>query len=214
MPPATFYAALSPALSQGDIVDDIPWGLIDAPITLCRPSDRKSPSGKAVFGSVSNLKNPAAWHHDPENIHGLARSGLAMVLWHGCQIDKWLNQDATKAAPKAFAAVAPIITLDKFQPADRRADVLAGRHFSYFPIPSVDLCARHVPDSYVDLRYIWSVKQSILTSRVVAVTDTARLSLYEHLFTFFTRQRLDAAATCPQCGTAVTLQRVTEPEAE
>ena len=60
MSPTTFYAALSPALSQGDIVDDIPWGLIDAPITLCRPSDRKSSSGKAVFGSVSDLKNPAA----------------------------------------------------------------------------------------------------------------------------------------------------------
>lgn len=64
---------------------------------------------------------------------------------------------------------------------------------------------RQIPESYIDLRHIWSVKQSTLATRVIGMSAIARSSLFEHLFTFFTRKMLDAAPTCPTCGTQVPL---------
>jgi hypothetical protein len=210
MSAAPFYAELASGLSQGDLVDNVPWGLVEAPVTLCRPDNRKSATGKAFYGSAAELKRPAPWSHDPEFVHGVAWSGLVMVLWHGCQIDKSLNQGGATRAAKAFAAIAPVIELDRFQPAERRIEVRNAQHFSYFPIPALDGSSRPVAESYVDLRHIWSVRQSILIERVTSVSDGARLSLYEHLFTFFTRLRLDVEATCPTCGTSVALHSVAE----
>src|ERR1700730_588717 len=88
-----FYVDPSPALNQGDIVDHVPWGLIEAPTTLCRPDKRAKTSGKAFYGSVAELKRPTPWALDPEWVHGISWDGLAMVLWHGCQLDKWKNRD-------------------------------------------------------------------------------------------------------------------------
>ena len=210
-----FYLAPATDLSQGDIVDHVPWGLIEAPTTLCRPVDRQKSSGKAFYGSVAELKKPLPWTHDPEFIHGKSWEGLAIVLWHGCQIDKWKNRDLQSgedSGARSFAGIAPVIAAVSLQPPELRAEVMAGRHYSFFPLRAFKIGERSVPDSYADLRHIWSVRQSALTDRLTSIGETARLSLYEHLFTFFTRLRLDVDRVCPSCGASVPLAAVLEPE--
>jgi hypothetical protein len=207
-----FYVDYSPVLNQGDIVDHVPWGLIEAPTTLCRPSNRSKTSGKAFYGSVAELKNPAPWTCDPELVHGISWDGLAMVLWHGCQLDKWKNRDEEMDDDKnrqerAFAGIAPVLRLADYEPAKGRADIASRKHYAFFPLPPFKLGTRQIPESYVDFRHIWSVRQSILTNRLASISQQARLSLYEHLFTFFTRFRLDLNAS----GTSVTLTLVPEP---
>jgi len=135
MPDDAFYAPTGSALEQGDIIDKVPWGLIEAPATLCRPDNRTASSGKAFYGAATALKRPLAWALDPEYIHGICWNGLAMVLWHGCQIDKWKNQERKNADAVAFAAIAPIIQLDRYEPAEKRADVSAGKHYLVLPPP-------------------------------------------------------------------------------
>jgi hypothetical protein len=210
-----FYLPPDPAvLNQGDIIDHVPWGLIEAPTTLCRPNNRQSVNGKAFYGSVEDLKNPPPWSLEPEFVHGVSWEGLAIVLWHGCQLDKWKNQGADQnRLAKAFAGVAPILPLDKIQPPEYRQEVVARKHSSFFPLPAFTVGERQIPESYVDLRHIWSVRQSALVAKMAGLSDAARLSLYEHLFTFFTRFRLDADPVCPTCGTAVPLQMAAEEEA-
>jgi hypothetical protein len=139
-----------------------------------------------------------------------------MVLWHGCQIDKSDNQERTNPE-KAFAAVAPIQPLDKLQSetAEKteqlRASVMAGGHSSYFFLPAVTAGEFALVDSFVNLRYIWSVRQTtLLQKRRAALHSNMLFSLYEKLFIFFTRFRLDVTPNCPSCGTAVPLTPVEE----
>ena len=211
---ATFYIDPSDVINQGDIVDHLPWGLIEAPTMLCRPNNRTKTSGKAFFGSVSELKQPAPWAHDPEFVHGICWDGPAMVLWHGCQLDKWKNRDKERGdernrQERAFAGIAPVLPLAAYEPATGQAGIASRKHYSFFPLPSFKVGTRQIPESYVDFRHIWSVRQSMLTDRLASISDEARFSLYEHLFTFFTRFKLNLSAS----GTSATLTPVNEPEA-
>lgn len=127
----TFFAAVSSLeLQQGDIIDEVPWGLIEAPTTICRPVDRKQPKGKANYGPATDVTKPAAWSHDPEFIHGVGWQGLAVVLWHGCQIDRWKNQGRADLS-KAFTGVAPLLPLSRLDPA-KHDDVRERRSHPFF----------------------------------------------------------------------------------
>lgn len=53
--------------------------------------------------------------------------------------------------------------------------------------------------SYVDLRHIWPVRQSLLKARLATLSDLARLALFDHLFSFLTRKRLRDSILCPSC---------------
>jgi len=203
MPP-TFYAAIdSVELQQGDIVERVPWGLVEAPTTICRPSDRSKPSGKAIYASAELTKGPPAWSHSPEFLHGVGLQGLAVVLWHGCEIDRWKNQDRVKIG-KAFAGIAPLQPFSLLPP-ERHVSIREKGSYHFFPMPAVSVDGLEIPESYIDLRHIWSVRQSTLNQRVLGLSSVARSSLFEHLFTFFTRQRLDTNPKCPSCGTEVPL---------
>ena len=133
-----FYLAPAPDLSQGDLVDHVPWGLIEAPTTLCRPDNRKSSSGKAFYGSVAELKKPPPWTHDPEFIHGTSWEGIGIVLWHGCQIDKWKHRDlqsGKSSSARSFAGIAPVIASESLHPPEMRTEVMAGRDNSWIDRP-------------------------------------------------------------------------------
>lgn len=203
-----FYVEIPPGddLNQGDIIDNIPWGLIVAPTTVCRPDNRKAVTGKAVsYADANQASKPAAWELKPEVIHAIANCGLGVVVWHGCQIDKWKHKKAGRdRSDKAFVGIAPVIPISEL-PSGHRQDVLDGHSHAMFPLPGFSVGERAIPDSYVDLRHIWPLKQSIATDRLVMLSDLARESMYLHLFTFLTRATFEAP-TCPRCGTAVALR--------
>lgn len=73
---ADFYAPLNERLSQGDIIDGVPWGLVDDPVLLCRPDDRSKLQGKAKYGPLEN----DAPFKGIESIHARAQVGKVMVL--------------------------------------------------------------------------------------------------------------------------------------
>lgn len=215
----SFYRDKPPELlSQGDIAIDIPWGLIEAPTTLCRPIDRKQPNGKARYSCVDPWVmqgSPVPWSRDPEIIHAVGWQAPAMVLWHDCQIEKADNQERDRPE-KAFAAIAPIHSLSALQSdtpektKDVQDKVRNLRHKSYFYLPAVTAGDFAIQESFVNLRYIWSIRQQTLANRPVSLHPEILMSLYSTLFLFFTRFRLDADPACPKCGSLVPL--IQEPE--
>lgn len=137
-----------------------------------------------------------------------------MVLWHGCEIEKFDNQGRAKA----FAAIAPIQPLDLLQgdTSERttlmREGVKDGRHQAYFYLPAVTREGFSLPESFVNLRYLWSVRQEALSDRVLSIEPSILPSLYSQLFVFFTRFRIDGDPKCPTCGTAVKLELAEDAE--
>lgn len=190
---AEFFGPLGDRLSQGDIVAGIPWGLIDAPVTVCRPDDRSKPEGKARYAPATDLKPP---FKGIELVLAKAQLGLGMVLWHDCQIDKFENQQ--KPPDKWFAAVAPVIALQQTDALAAQA-VKEGRRRAFFYLPAFPAIGL-AQESYVDLRHIWPMKQSLLSDRKGTLAPTARTDLYSHLFSFLTQRQLGPDVTCTHCG--------------
>lgn len=188
-----FFSPLGEKLSQGDIVSGIPWGLIDAPLTVCRPSDRSKPEGRANYAPVETVKPP---FKDVETVFAKARLGFGMVLWHDCQIDKFENQQ--KSPEKWFAAVAPLIALQENDQEASKA-VREGRRRAFFFVPEYPAIGIPKP-MYVDLRHIWPLKQSLLRNRIGTLSPPARGDLYAHLFLFLTQRSLANEVRCAQCG--------------
>ena len=186
-----FYATLEPKLSQGDIFTDAPWGLIDAPVTVCQPVDRSKPQGKASYAPVEGKGFKGI-----QAVHAAARLGNVMVLWHDCQIDKFENQG--RAPEKWFTAVAPVLPIPTGTGGQAIAD---GLRRAFFPLPAYPAIGLDQP-SYVDLRHVWPIKQSVLTldHRVGTLSGPARQALYSHLFTFLTQRRMSTNLRCSSCG--------------
>jgi len=134
-----------------------------------------------------------------------------MVLWHDCQISKAENQVRNKPE-KEFAGVAPILPLSKLQA--KNAEELSvlqdgirnGENHSYFFLPAADMGSFSMPDSYVNFRYVWSVRQVALTRRRLSLEVDQLMALYGSLFTFLTRYRLDVDPRCPSCNATVPLR--------
>lgn len=190
-----FYAALALKLSQGDIVSDVPWGLVESPVTVCRPHHPERPSGKALYEALDALKMP--FRKTGEFIHLRAPLiGPAIVLWHDCQIDKFEEQG--KPQEKWFAAVAPIVPIRNMK-ADAVQAVREGERRAFFWMPKG--VSSGVPEeSYLDLRHILPFRQSyLMAKRRGALSDTVRRALHLHLFTFFTQRALNENVTC-ECG--------------
>lgn len=208
-----FYREPPELLSQGDLISDIPWGLVEAPITLCRPVDATKSFGRSNYTTVEDWRvpgGPQAWARKPEVLHAVARSGWVLSLWHDCQIEKAQNQNAARSA-KAFSAVAAVVPLTTFQEPEVLEAIRDRRHHTYFPLPAIETDGIQLPESAVDFKYIWSIKQSVLLkNRKASLSAEALNSLYEHLFVFFTRIRLDLDVKCPSCGTAIEFQRAGE----
>jgi hypothetical protein len=207
------YVVADGDLSQGDIVEDIPWGLIEAPFSICRPDNAKLQQGSAKYGPLDGFSKP--FDRGTEILHTKAQVSVALVLWHGCQIDKF--KQLGKPLGKWFAAIAPVFELARFVTrADEQANVRAGKHRAYFPLPAFVSDQYSLPESYVDLRYIWSVRQQPLTEFRQARLSPAYLpALYAHLFTFFTRLSLpEESLVCNHCGRQIDLQDILPSVAE
>lgn len=198
--PEDFYGPLQDRLSQGDLVKAVPWGLIDVPVLVCRPSDATQLSGKANYAPVK-----AEGYQGLKSIHAAASIGPAMVLWHDCQIDKFANQG--KPEEKWFAAVAPILPLARV--GDMTEAVRSGQRRAFFFLPAYPAIGLD-QDSYVDLRHIWSIKQGALSGRFGTLSPVAREGLYAHLFTFLTSRRLKDAVKCPACQSLIPMAELAE----
>jgi hypothetical protein len=195
--PADFYLQAGAKLSQGDIVRDVPWGRIPDPVLVCRPNDQKAKTGKARYGPKDEIKDGGVAFANArvEQIHARAKQGLGVVLWHDCEIDKFEEQG--RSEDQWYAAIAPVVQGEGIPPEIWRG-IEAGERLQVFFLPQAQHAGIASP-SYVDLRLIWSVNQSLLGNRVATLSGTAQRSLYDHLFSFLTHRRLRDAVICPSC---------------
>jgi hypothetical protein len=123
-----------------------------------------------------------------------------MVMWEDCQIDKAKEQG--EKPEKWFAAVAPVKSAKDFPP-ESQARIGRYEYHRFYPLPANPDAGLPNPLNYVDLRYVWPVKQSLLTKRLASLSDTARGALRRHLFLFFSQRQIIDPVTCPKCGTEV-----------
>lgn len=199
-PPPFYHPGRPEPLSQGDILNEIPYGLITDPLVVCR-AGKPLPDGTqhGTFGPAEKITAGGAPFNKgkAEAIHMKASSGLVMVLWEDCEIDRFAEQG--KPENKWFAAVAPIIPAAQYFVANDLVAVEAGRRRRFFPLPE-DKAAGIDRPSYVDLRLIWSLQHSLLVGRrVTSLSDGARMVLRDQLFAFFTKHWLPDTIPCPAC---------------
>jgi hypothetical protein len=192
-----FYAAPGPKLSQGDFVDDVPWGLVPDPLLVCRPKDESQQSGGAFYAPYQEVARggPAFAKERAEIVHARAKLGAGIVLWHDCEIDKF--EEKGQPPEKWFAAVAPVILPSVF-PKEIWEGITAGERLQFFPLQPL-ASAGWPTGACVDLRHIWPVRQSLLTKRIAALLAPGRQALFDHLFSFLTHRRLRDAVLCPNC---------------
>jgi hypothetical protein len=142
--PPRFYGPLAEKLSQGDLVRVLPWGVVDAPLTICRPQG----GTRAAYNPATAV--PSAFKKGREAIHASGAVSVGMVLWHDCEIDKGMNQG--KPVEKWFTAVAPVLPISNFNRPSDQDGLRLGRRRMYFYVP--ENAPLDVPEGYVDLRYV------------------------------------------------------------
>src|ERR1700682_3389068 len=100
------YTAVQAHLSQGDIVKDICYGLIENPVLFCRGyPDENAVASQARYRPLTAAPTGrAVFANGQEQLHLLARRGPVIVLWEDCMIDKFPG----KPEDKWFCAVAPV----------------------------------------------------------------------------------------------------------
>jgi hypothetical protein len=186
------YVPCGSELSQGDIVRALPWGAIDSPLTICRPSNAKARDGKARYGDASKVERAFKKTKDRrEIVHARAGLGLGIVLWHSCEIADYVRRGEER---KAVVGVAPIFSMVERLPEPHRKPVRGLQRSAMFPLPPLDVGGTSYGEAYVDFRLIWSVKQSLLTQRLASLSETYLQSMYNHLMLFLTRRRVQEAA--------------------
>jgi hypothetical protein len=118
-PAASFFAPPGAKLSQGDIVHDVPWGVLDAPVIVCRPRVPLNTKGIADYAQPHECARQPAFTRGPELVHARAgRPGPAVVLWEDCEIDKF--EELGEPFAKWFVAVCPIFPLTTIRSPDGR----------------------------------------------------------------------------------------------
>ena len=188
-PAKRWYAPLGPELSQGDIIDVAPTGLIDAPLTICQPPNR-DPAGKSRYYPYEQLPQ----RRNVEFIHATGGVGRGLVIWPDCQIDKPKNLGRPER--EWFVGIAAVHPMERLH-RDVHDKVRQLNRAQFFPLPAKP---PEVPtESYVDLRYIWPVRYSLLSQRIIATSEEARNALAFQTFWFITEVRVRPHVRCPHC---------------
>jgi hypothetical protein len=184
-----WYATPIEALSQGDIVRFSPYGVVEAPLIICQPQD----NGKARYYEHGKNRPKCS----KEFAHASFNASCGIVVWPDCQIDKGKNQN--KPQKKWFSAIAPVIPISALDPS-LHEKIQSLNRAQYFPLPAFEGA---LPESYVDLRYIWPVRYSLLSDRITTLSQTARKAFLFHRFWFDTSVQLEDEIKCPHCQTAL-----------
>ena len=181
------YVACTDEVLQGDIVADLPWGAISSPLIVCRPADARAHVGKARYNEASKMDRAFARKHDgKEFVHAKAGRGPGIVLWHSCEIANDVRHGNER---RAVVGVAPIFGMaDRLNEADRHP-VRELRRTAMFPLPPLEVGDERLNEGYVDFRWIWSVKRSLLAKRLAGLSELYLESMYRHLEKFLTRRR-------------------------
>ena len=186
---SVYVACDEEEILQGDIVADLPWGAIEAPLIVCRPDNARVRKGRAHFDEASGFDRAFKRKREAgkEFVHAKAGRGPGIVLWHSCEIADDVRHGNVQ---RAVVGVAPIFSMaERLNEADRGA-VRELRRTAMFPLPQLEVDGERLDEGYVDFRWIWSVKRSLLVRRLAGLSDRYLESMYRHLEMFLTRRRV------------------------
>lgn len=165
---------LDPRLSQGDLVDAVPFPYFRAPpLTHLKKVQVKK------HGDVWQPVAKPSLHQEDQTSYALAGCVIssALIISHGCAIDK--SDDRVLAAP-----VLPMSTLNP----EMQDIVRQQAHRAFMPLLNI----ANRQDSYCDLRRITPISRAHISdaSRVLSMTDAGRDRLHAHMVAFFIEREL------------------------
>jgi hypothetical protein len=164
---------LKPALSQGDVVQKIPFCGVTAPAKFLKWTAFKgNRSGwEEVTAPVLRLNDQRKYF--------LANGDIlpGIVVSHDCDLDKQRENGKVLLAPIAAIQTLALTT---------RLTVLEQKHLALLPLPLVP----GLGDSYADLRLIASVPRELVldSERLVSMNQSGVERLYAQLFKFMMRR--------------------------
>jgi hypothetical protein len=159
-----------PRLSQGDILADATFAL---------PAHPRQPLVKHTFGGGAVGWKDSAWTEDASgfcHLLGRGRVVAAIVVTHGCQLDKKEKKGRVTLAPVAQIANAK---------EEDRDNIMAGLRIALAPLPGID----GLGDCYADLRGMVAFDRKVIDqlTRVATMTRPAMADFRERVGVFFVR---------------------------
>jgi hypothetical protein len=164
---------VSEVLDQGDIFADIPLVLPVEPLLYLHKQQLKGGS-PGYFAS----EEPKILKGGAPQFLATGRVATAMLLSHGCDIDKQNNKRLT------FVSVSPLSDLP---PVDQER-VAARTVVAMLYLPGVPLLG----DAYADFRLIGTAPREMVDkkTRIASMQSAAQEWIHAHLFEFFVRKKL------------------------
>ena len=180
---------LNPSLSQGDIIRVLPvWIPAPALVSLEKRTfpnhpEHPTPAEKrtAWAESLESETDDSGYGH----YLARARSYVAIVLTHDCQLDK----KKTKRARVQLAATADLDGLN----AEERTKVINQGTLAQLILPDIP----QVGTYYADLRIIFTVDKGLIidSMRTASMSEKAKVRLQNQIIAYFTDRQRPTAAT-------------------
>ncbi len=163
----------SEGLSQGDVIQEIPFGIsLNPPLSLTKTTGK---------GGAELWKQGVSAVAGTKNFLFYGNTFHALVLSHSCDLDKHER--------KGRAIVAPIRPIDCLN-SDDRTTVLCQSRRSLMPLPDIPTLGSY----YADLRLISSVDRKMIEDgRIASMSELGVQRLHAQLAVFFLRLDLTAA---------------------
>lgn len=163
----------TPELNQGDLIASLPQGRLVHPVVHLQPATMAKQ--KPGFAIVAEPKPKA----DGSSMLAKGYLQVAMVLSHGCEIDKARGRILV-------ATVAPMAAVHP----EHQRQIYALESWAHFPLQGVP----GIGDCYADLRAMSTLEAAAVQvdRRVVSMSADAQALLQAQLVGFFTRLKLPA----------------------
>jgi hypothetical protein len=160
-------------LSQGDLLDSLPFPYFRAPLTHLKKIQVKK------HGDVWQPASKPSLHQQDQTYYALGgcATSLGLIISHGCAIDK--GDDRVLAAP--------VLPMTSLKP-EMQDTVRRQAHRAFMPLLGIP--SRQ--DSYCDLRRITPVSRELIpeSKRLMSMTEAGRERLHAHLVSFLIEREL------------------------
>jgi hypothetical protein len=188
-----FYRDVDEQLCQGDLFEDVPSVLLKPPLQVLRKQTMAG--GRDTWNVIEYSTDPrpekagkGATQASPsisvdfkkgEQVPAFCQVTRAMLLTHGCEIDKDKKH-------RLVALVRPLGMV----PLPDCDTIRNNQKFSYFHLPADPV--RRIEEGYVDFRRLTCVAPELLDQRprLASLTDESVAALGAQLFRFLTRRDL------------------------
>ena len=196
----SYFESPDKVLAPGDIFPAVPFPLLKYPLRTYRPDAKAQRSGHVqVFASEGSAKPGDIAHCTFQHLR-------AMLLSHGCEIDKVVEPSMSE---RRHLLVAPVETFSKSFSPELVERIRAGQQPNRLYLPAVHPFDKL--EQCVDLRRILPVPAKYLvdaqSQRIATLSQTAKADLSAQLGVYFSGLAIYVQdVNCPYCQGQITLR--------